>query len=107
MRGTAGAPAPIAPPNELADLPRIELSLKQSLDHRILIRVADNGPGIPDDKKSSIFERFYRADPAHEDREHFGLGLCIAAEIAKLHKGSLSVLYTPGGGATFVLELRM
>ncbi|MBU9737484.1 sensor histidine kinase [Diplocloster agilis] len=107
VRGTAGAPAPIAPPNEPADLPRIELSLKQSLDHRILIRVADNGPGIPDDKKSSIFERFYRADPAHEDREHFGLGLCIAAEIAKLHKGSLSVLDTPGGGATFVLELRM
>ncbi|WP_343247226.1 HAMP domain-containing sensor histidine kinase [Diplocloster hominis] len=88
-------------------LPRIELSLTQSFDHRLLIRVSDNGPGIPDDKKASVFERFYRADPAHEDRDHFGLGLCIAAEIARLHKGSLSVLDTPGGGATFVLELRM
>ncbi len=69
------------------------------------IHVTDHGPGIPDEEKARIFERFYRSDSSHHDRSHFGLGLCIAHEIMVMHKGSLTVADTPGGGATFVIRL--
>jgi signal transduction histidine kinase len=65
------------------------------------ITVADNGIGISDENKKRIFDRFYRADSAHESKDHFGLGLCIAYEIIKLHKGELTVKDTPGGGTIF------
>lgn len=67
--------------------------------------VADNGPGIPDAQKEAVFQRFYRGDTSHNDREHFGLGLCIAKEILRLHHGEISIQDTPGGGATFLVRL--
>ncbi len=67
--------------------------------------VADNGPGVPEEEKKHIFERFYRADASRRDREHFGLGLCIASEIVKAHHGILTVSDTPGGGSTFTIWL--
>jgi len=70
------------------------------------ITVADNGIGISDENKKRIFDRFYRVDSAHKSKDHFGLGLCIAYEIIKLHKGELSVIDTPGGGSTFRIILR-
>lgn len=82
----------------------VRLSLESSgSSARIL--VSDNGPGIPDDQKKAVFERFYCIDSSHRDKEHFGLGLCIAREIARLHKGQLLLTDTPGGGATFTLVL--
>ncbi|MDO5539494.1 MAG: HAMP domain-containing sensor histidine kinase [Eubacteriales bacterium] len=80
------------------------LSLKV-LPKYLALTVSDNGPGIPDDQKEKIFERFYRADESHQDRDHFGLGLCIAKEISDLHKGKIQVMDTPGGGATFTVML--
>lgn len=53
--------------------------------------VADNGLSISDEEKKHIFERFYRADSSHTDHTHFGLGLCTAQEIAKAHRGRLTV----------------
>lgn len=67
--------------------------------------VEDNGPGIPDDAKPYIFDRFYRADPARNDQDHFGLGLCIAKEIIDFHHGRITVSDTLGGGATFTVTL--
>lgn len=67
--------------------------------------VSDNGPGIPDEKKQAVFERFYRIDDAHHSKDHFGLGLCIAAEIVRLHRGKITLTDTPGGGATFTVVL--
>ena len=83
---------------------KIILSLSQTETH-FLIRVKDNGPGIPDFAKTSVFRRFYQADSARNNRQHFGLGLCIAYEIISLHKGTISVLDTPGGGSTFQISL--
>ena len=67
--------------------------------------VEDNGPGIPDAEKEHIFERFYRSDRARSEKDHFGLGLCIASEIVHAHHGRISVKDTPGGGSTFVVSL--
>ena len=67
--------------------------------------VKDNGPGIPDERKESVFLRFYRADSSRKDKQHFGLGLCIAKEIVTLHHGSIKVEDTVGGGSTFVIRL--
>ena len=69
------------------------------------ITVSDTGPGVPDSEKTRIFERFHRGEKARSHRSHFGLGLCIAAEIVKLHKGKLWVEDAKGGGAAFILEL--
>lgn len=74
--------------------------------HALQILVSDNGPGIPDADKPHIFERFYRAQQSHTDRSHFGLGLCIAREIASTHGGTLTVSDTEGGGATFCFSLK-
>lgn len=74
-------------------------------DKYFTISVADNGPGIPDDQKEKIFDRFYRADDARSNRGHFGLGLCIAKEIVLLHKGTLTVTDAPEGGAVFTILL--
>lgn len=83
---------------------RIELLL--TYDNKMLqLLVSDNGIGIPDDKKEHIFERFYRADQSRSDKDHFGLGLCIAAEIVAAHNGQLLVSDTPGGGSTFTVVL--
>lgn len=70
---------------------KILLLLSQT-EKRTTFAVANNGPSIPDDEKEHIFERFYRADSAHTDNGHFGLGLCTAQEIAKAHHGRITIL---------------
>ena len=71
----------------------------------VLLGVADHGPGVPDADKARVFERFFRGSADRGDKSHFGLGLSVAAQLAKLHGGALSCSDTPGGGATFTLTL--
>ena len=63
----------------------------------IVIRIVDHGPGIPDDVKPRIFDKFYRGKEAGSA----GLGLTIAQQVVTAHGGRLRVIDTPGGGATF------
>ena len=65
----------------------------------------DTGCGISEEKKSHIFERFYRADDAHTDREHFGLGLCIAKELTEKQNGNIQVVDAPISGSYFMVQL--
>lgn len=81
---------------------RIALSLEYTGTGEFVLRVSDNGIGIPLESRSKIFERFYRVDSAHHSKEHFGLGLSIAAEIVKLHGGNIEVTDAPGGGSIFI-----
>lgn len=71
-----------------------------------VIQVRDHGPGIDDDTARKVFERFFRADKARtRERGGSGLGLAIVAAIVAGHDGRVGVAPTPGGGATFVVEL--
>jgi two-component system OmpR family sensor kinase len=71
-----------------------------------VIEVIDHGPGILPDHAQRIFERFHRADPGRSgDQGGSGLGLSIAAAVVSTHGGRIEVRDTPGGGATFRIEL--
>lgn len=82
------------------------ISLKAFLQKQSLTcEVTDHGPGIPDTQKEKVFDYFYRSDSSRKDKNHFGLGLCVAAELTRLCGGRLELSDTPGGGCTFRLML--
>ncbi len=71
-----------------------------------VVEVRDHGPGVDPRIAERVFERFYRADKARSRaRGGSGLGLAIVAAIVEQHDGAVSVHRTPGGGATFRVEL--
>lgn len=71
----------------------------------LLLHVTDQGPGIPDEEKSRIFDRFYRSDSSRSDKAHYGLGLSIAKELVSLHSGSIQVTDAKAGGSCFTVRL--
>jgi signal transduction histidine kinase len=68
----------------------------------VSVLIEDHGPGIPEPYRVLVFEPFWRKE---ETKVGSGLGLSIAAEIARLHGGSIEALETAGGGATMRLTL--
>jgi hypothetical protein len=69
--------------------------------------ISDHGPGIPEDQKPFIFERFSRGSTAEINTKGFGLGLAIAHKIAILHHAKLySAVSEPGTGAEFHFEIK-
>lgn len=84
---------------------RVLVSLIQ-LDNTARITVQDYGIGIAKENQQKIFERFYRVNGTqHETYPGLGLGLHIAAEIAKRQNGKLSVESVEGKGSIFCLDL--
>ncbi|MCI8572763.1 MAG: HAMP domain-containing histidine kinase [Lachnospiraceae bacterium] len=83
---------------------KISLSLAYKKSN-FYISVADNGIGIPDEDKSKIFDRFYRAERSRSTKGHFGLGLSIAYEIINKHGGIITVEDAKGGGTIFTIVL--
>lgn len=77
------------------------------LGSNLNMEVEDQGIGISDQEKKLVFDRFYRADQSRNDKKHFGLGLCIANELVQRLGGKISIRDTKGGGATFVLRIRI
>jgi signal transduction histidine kinase len=70
---------------------------------RAWLTVSDDGPGIPEDQRERIFERFHRG--AARDTGGSGLGLPIAHQLARSMGGSLRVASTTESGTTFEVEL--
>ncbi len=58
-------------------------------DNNIIISVEDDGPGIPDNKIETIFERFYTERPHEDYGAHSGLGLSISKQIIDAHEGEI------------------
>lgn len=58
-------------------------------NHHVMLRVVDNGPGIPVDLRARVFERFFRV--LGSNAQGSGLGLAIVQQIVKLHSGDVSL----------------
>ena len=83
------------------------IKLEKTDDSRAVFSVIDNGVGIAPENLDKVFERFYRVDKARSrEMGGNGLGLAIAAEIAKLHDGKISVISQFGEGTKFTVELK-
>jgi two-component system, OmpR family, sensor histidine kinase SenX3 len=86
---------------------KIEIETRQVDDRFIMIRVADNGTGIPSGELKRIFKRFYRVPgPASTRVKGTGLGLFIVRSVAKRHGGrAWAESEGPGRGSTFVFQV--
>lgn len=78
-------------------------------DERIVLSVADTGPGIPEADLPRVFERFYRVDKARSrnarDPGGTGLGLAIVKHLVALHGGTVQAGNRQGGGAVLTINL--
>jgi K+-sensing histidine kinase KdpD len=68
---------------------------------RLVVRVVDQGPGIPEQERERIFEPFYRRQGSHQG---FGLGLAIAKGFVEANGGEIHAESVPGQGSTFVVS---
>lgn len=81
----------------------VRVTLSNSDDH-VLIRVSDNGPGIPGKDIPHIFEKFYQVK-GNRGRNGAGLGLTLVRSIAEAHGGWVSVESEQAKGSTFTIQL--
>jgi len=77
--------------------------LARADDGRVIVRVDDDGPGIPVEEQEQIFEKFGRA--VGSSKPGTGLGLFLARSFAEAHGGSLEVDSAPGEGSGFILTI--
>ncbi len=74
--------------------------------HNALLKVSDNGPGIPKEALTHIFDRFYRFDKARSrESGGTGLGLSIVHQLVVLHGGIITAESKENQGTTFTVEL--
>jgi len=85
----------------------IEIAVGAGSPGHARLEVRDHGKGVDPVKARKVFERFYRADASRVrgNGGGNGLGLAIVAAIVGAHDGQVGVAATPGGGATFVVDL--
>jgi two-component system, OmpR family, sensor histidine kinase KdpD len=72
---------------------------------RVVIRVHDRGPGVPERERERIFDKFYRRGAVRDRVPGTGLGLYIAREILRTHGGDLWIESEPGEGSEFCAAL--
>ncbi|ADB77206.1 sensor histidine kinase [Geodermatophilus obscurus] len=72
----------------------------------VVLRVADEGPGMAPEDAARVFERFYRADPSRaRTAGGTGLGLAIVSALVAAHRGTVHLDTAPGRGAVFTVRL--
>ncbi|WP_442600582.1 sensor histidine kinase [Paenibacillus sp. KN14-4R] len=81
----------------------LKLSLVQR-DHHIVLKVTDNGKGIPKEKLPYIFDRLYKCDDSRS-LQGSGLGLSIVKELVHAHNGTIKALSLPYEMTTFIVSL--
>jgi len=90
--------AKYTPPRTTVTISAIEQS------DRLLLVVADDGPGLPPGDPERLFEKFQRGH-SESNIVGVGLGLAICRAAARLHGGDIRALDNPGGGARFEISL--
>ena len=85
--------------------PKCEISLDTSVSKNMMVfSIVDHGAGINAKDKPFIYDRFFCGDKSRTKKEHYGLGLSIAKELIEMHKGTIELSDTPGGGCTFCIS---
>ena len=75
-------------------------------EHRVVLTVDDDGPGIPGPERGRVLQRFVRLDEARSrDEGGSGLGLPIVDEVVRAHGGSVQIMESPLGGARVEVSL--
>jgi signal transduction histidine kinase len=81
--------------------------IARAVPERVVVRIEDNGEGIPKESLPHLFERFYRVDPSRDrNRGGSGLGLAIVRSIIEAHGGTIWVDSEVGKGSTFSVSLK-
>jgi signal transduction histidine kinase len=89
----------------LPDSRAVEISVLEARDH-VVIRITDDGPGIPPEDLGRLFEPFFRADRSRSRKTGgYGLGLSICKRIVEGHGGGITAENNTGRGSTFVVTL--
>jgi two-component system OmpR family sensor kinase len=84
---------------------KIEIMARGDRRH-VMLDVADNGPGVPEEERRRIFDEFERGRAATASRAGgHGLGLAIVRAIVRVHGGHVDLIDTNGGGARFRVTL--
>lgn len=84
---------------------RVEISTEKTAEE-VIIKIKDNGKGIPKKDQGNIFKRFYRVDKSRSRQKGgTGLGLAICEWIVKSHGGDIRLESEPGVGSEFLIRL--
>ena len=83
--------------------PHISIALAEN-NGAVQLSLSDNGPGIPEEYKEKIFEKFFRVPNGYRhNTKGYGLGLSYAAQVMRQHNGSINVQNVNTGGCVFTL----
>jgi len=84
--------------------PEIEISLSKSKNHARIV-ITDNGPGIPEEYRKKVFDKFFRV-PTNDlhNVKGYGLGLSFAALIVEMHRGTIEV-HNKKTGCSFIIKI--
>ncbi|WP_046216171.1 sensor histidine kinase [Paenibacillus wulumuqiensis] len=75
-------------------------------DQQLLIRLTDNGPGVPEESLGKLFDAFYRSDPSRNlPHKGSGLGLAITAKAVERMGGHIEAKLSPAGGLCIEIHL--
>jgi len=80
----------------------VRLEPYRTVGAKVVLRIEDNGPGVPESIRERLFEPFVSQSPG---RERLGLGLFLGASLLDMYDGRLWYEGRAGGGASFVVEM--